>query len=69
MKNKILGQRERATIVKISQGKYEIIGATPEEFVAAKQWASFWGHEIIARAFRPRSDFVARRLYAVNLPC
>ncbi|HXC36045.1 MAG TPA: hypothetical protein VNV43_09240 [Candidatus Acidoferrales bacterium] len=49
MKIKTNDNPERATIVKISPGQYELIGGTPEELIAAKQWAAFWGHQIVAR--------------------
>jgi hypothetical protein len=34
----------------IPQGQYELIGGTEEELEAAKQWAEFWGHEIVCRS-------------------
>jgi hypothetical protein len=39
----------RATFLKVSHGQYELIGGTPEELLAAKQWAAFWGHQIVTR--------------------
>ncbi|HEV2454627.1 MAG TPA: hypothetical protein VGY98_10210 [Verrucomicrobiae bacterium] len=49
MKVKTSEHHNRAAIVKIADGQYEVIGATPEELIAAKQWASFWGHKIVSR--------------------
>ncbi|HTV43198.1 MAG TPA: hypothetical protein VMF08_21720 [Candidatus Sulfotelmatobacter sp.] len=39
----------RPKLLKISEGQYEIIGGTEEDIQAAKQWANFWGHQIVAR--------------------
>jgi hypothetical protein len=52
MKMKTNEHHNRAAIVKIADGQYEVIGATPEELIAAKQWASFWGHQILPRENR-----------------
>jgi hypothetical protein len=50
MKIKTHDHPNRAAIVKISPGQYEISsGGTPEELLAAKQWAAFWGHQIVVR--------------------
>ncbi|HEY1786767.1 MAG TPA: hypothetical protein VGJ73_01360 [Verrucomicrobiae bacterium] len=50
MKNKTCHQLERGTIVNISSGQYELVGGSPEELVAAEQWAAFWGHQIVPRS-------------------
>jgi hypothetical protein len=39
-------------LIKLSQGQYELIGGTEEDIEAAKQWAEFWGHEIVCRPKR-----------------
>jgi hypothetical protein len=36
-------------LLKKSPGQYELIGGTEEDVEAAKQWASFRGHEIVCR--------------------
>jgi len=59
MKIKAHDRSNRATIVKISPGRYEIIGASAEEFAAAKQWAAFWGHQIAPRPKCRRSPVPA----------
>jgi hypothetical protein len=43
------GRTEHPKLLKKSQGKYHLIGGTEEDLEAAKQWAEFWGHEIVCR--------------------
>jgi len=47
MKNE--DQQQQPKLIRISQGQYEIIGGTDEDILAAKQWAKFWGHQIVSR--------------------
>ena len=46
-------------LLKKSQGQYELIGGTEEDLEAAKQWASFWGYEIVLSKSTPRQNCIA----------
>ncbi len=49
MKIKNEDQQEHPKLLKTSDGHYEIIGGTDEDFQAALQWAEYWGHEIVSK--------------------
>jgi len=40
---------EHPKLLKNSQRQYELIGDTEKDVEAAKQWAEFWGREIVCR--------------------
>jgi hypothetical protein len=52
---KIKHGRTEPKLLKNSQGQYELIGGTEEDIEAAKQWASFWVHEMVCRSRCRRS--------------
>jgi hypothetical protein len=72
---KIKHGRTEPQLLKNSEGKYELIGSAEEDVEAAKQWASFCGHEIVPGKFTrtsflkhiPHLSFIKSRIISLNM--